>query len=151
MVLTFSTLALGLAAWLESKSFENPCCVHRSSTRLAIAFDSAAILYILYITIDEYKSKPLGLRSPSAKLRLIFLDLFFIAFNSANLGLAFETLGRDSDCGIIEDIANPGCPQSIKQRKETLAAVLLLALLAWIVGFAISTMRIVERVSRAGQ
>ena len=151
MILTFSTLALGLASWLESNSSDNPCCVHNSSTRLAIAFDAVAIVYIMYITFDEYNSKPLGLRSPSAKLRLIFLDLIFIAFNSANLGLAFETLGRDGDCEIEEDIVNQGCPSSIRERKETLAAVLLLALIAWIGAFAISTYRIIERISRAGE
>jgi hypothetical protein len=59
---------------------------------MAIVVDVVAIPYILYITWDEYTGKPLGLRSPKAKIRLVLLDLFFIIFESANLALAFAAL-----------------------------------------------------------
>ncbi len=159
-VLTFSTLAVGIGGWLHLASASNPQCVDRSSTLLAIGFDAVAIVYILYITWDEYTSKPLGLRSPQAKLRLIFCDLIFIAFDSANLSLAMESVtDQRQRCSVPmeeRDVRPTSasttmefCPRSICVRQETLAGVLFVALVAWMLTFSISTLRIVERVSRS--
>ena len=104
---------------------------------MAIIVDAVALVYILYITYDEYTGKPLGLRSAKSKMRLIFLDLFFIVFDSANLSLAFEAL---SD--------NPGSCQSgtqhnlsICNQQRALASVLMVALIAWLMTFSISVLR----------
>lgn len=37
---------------------------------MAIVVDAIALVYIIYVTYDEYSGKPLGLRSPKAKIRL---------------------------------------------------------------------------------
>lgn len=106
---------------------------------MAIIVDSVALVYLVYITYDEYTGKPLGLRPAKAKLRLIFLDLFFIVFVSANLSLAFNALsdckreaGKDKDSQVIPSI----CAQ-----QKALASVLLIELIAWLLTFAISVLR----------
>jgi hypothetical protein len=109
---------------------------------MAILVDIVAVLYTIYITYDEYTSKPLGLRSHNAKMSLIFLDLAFIVFESANLSLAFQALTDDKWACVESDRTN-ACPyrQSICERQKGLTATLLIALLAWIATFAISTLR----------
>ncbi|KAF2456082.1 exocyst complex component Sec5-domain-containing protein [Lineolata rhizophorae] len=167
-VLMFSVLAMALAAAIFNKANQSGCS-RGSSTWLALVVDAVAIAYTCCITWDEYTSKPLGLRSPRAKMRLIFLDLFFIVFDSANLSLAFEALTDERwacRSGIIADDAAPlpsengepisqaaidnltTCPFNhyICVRQKALTATLLIALLAWLVTFAISTLRVVERV-----
>jgi hypothetical protein len=112
---------------------------------MAIIVDIIALVYILYITYDEYTGKPLGLRSPKAKMRLILLDLFFIVFDSANLSLAFDALSdvrwscRD-DVGVGGTNSSSG-PLCVRQR--ALSSVLLVALVAWITTFSISVLRYV--------
>lgn len=66
------------------------------SALMAIIVDAVAIVYTIYITYDEYFSKPLGLRPAAAKVRLVLLDLFFIVFQSANLSLAFNATEIDT-------------------------------------------------------
>lgn len=106
---------------------------------MAIVVDVVAIPYILYITYDEYTGKPLGLRSPKAKIRLVLLDLFFIIFESANLALAFTALtNRDGACrvGPINDTNSIVCG-----RVKALCAILMIALIAWSLTFAVSIFR----------
>ncbi|KAF2004581.1 hypothetical protein P154DRAFT_519085 [Amniculicola lignicola CBS 123094] len=151
-VFTFSALALGLAGSIFHRS-DTAGCQNNSSTWLALIVDVIAIVYLTYVTYDEYTSKPLGLRSHTAKMTLIFLDLLFIVFDSANLSLAFQALTderwacRDNDdpdrwvnlCLYSQDICT---------RQKALTATLLIALVAWLMTFAISTMRLIERVAR---
>lgn len=63
-------------------------CAKRASTYMSLAVGSVALPYILYVTWDEYMSKPLGLRSVAAKVWLLLCDLYFIVFSSSNLSLA---------------------------------------------------------------
>ncbi|ORX98723.1 hypothetical protein BCR34DRAFT_547888 [Clohesyomyces aquaticus] len=149
-VLTFSCLALALAGSIFHRS-DTHGCVNNSSTWLAVIVDVVAIIYTLYITYDEYTSKPLGLRSHSAKMRLIFLDLLFIVFDSANLSLAFQALTDERwACRDSADTQVNSCPFSkdICTRQKALTATLLIALVAWLMAFAISTLRLIERVAR---
>lgn len=152
-VLSLSAFALGLSASIFALS-SNPrpilpgadpiSCAQQPSTYLALCFDAVAIIYILYITVDEYTSKPLGLRSASAKMRLIFFDLIFIVFDSANMSLAYDSLNDDRwACFDIESLSYSTCYESkaICQRQKGLTAVLFIALLAWLGTFAISTLR----------
>jgi hypothetical protein len=137
VVLTTSTLALGLASSIYHLSHysafpQNP------STIMAIVVDVVAIPYIGYITWDEYTGKPLGLRSPKAKIRLVLLDLFFIVFESANLALAFGAL-TDANGSCVEG-AN-GTNFGICSRLQTLSCFLFVALLAWILTFTVSILR----------
>lgn len=107
-----SLLALSLAGSIFHMS--NAYNVEqKASTVMAIVVDAIALVYLIYITYDEYSGKPLGLRSPTAKIRLrgcsrrtfgwrgppladwlliVMFDLVFIVFDSANLSLAFDTL-----------------------------------------------------------
>lgn len=113
------------------------------STLIAITVDAVALVYILYITYDEYTGKPLGLRSAKAKMRLIFLDLFFIVFDSANLSLAFSALSDvQGPCqeGELNGILSPR-DRRLCQRQTALASVLLIVLIAWLMTFSISVLR----------
>lgn len=143
IVWCFSLVALVLGCSirkLANDSTEVRDLVNSPSPNMAIIVDAIALVYIFYITYDEYTGKPLGLRSAKAKMRLIFLDLFFIVFDSANLSLAFgAVLASDDSCG--------RSTRGICQRQEALASVLLIALIAWLLTFSISVLRLMERVS----
>jgi hypothetical protein len=108
---------------------------------MAVAVDTVAIPYILYITWDEYTGKPLGLRSPKAKIRLVLLDLFFIIFESANLALAFGALtDQNGTCSVGPGIFNRQ-NTDVCHRVKALCAILMLALIAWSLTFAVSIFR----------
>lgn len=91
-VWSFSAVALALACSIHHITDNQSDTSSTPSTNMAIVVDAVALVYLLYITYDEYSGKPLGLRPAKAKMRLIFLDLFFIVFDSANLSLAFEAI-----------------------------------------------------------
>ena len=134
----FSATALGLAASLHHlTNNEDNSAKQTASTNMAIVVDAVAMVYLLYITYDEYSGKPLGLRPAKAKMRLIFLDLFYIVFDSANLSLAFQTLS-DPIC-TMDHPSNS--EHGICARQKGLASVLLIALIAWLLTFSISVMR----------
>lgn len=141
-VLTTSIIALGLSASVHHLS-KVYFYAQTPSTTMAIVVDVIAIPYILYITWDEYTGKPLGLRSPKAKIRLVLLDLFFIIFESANLALAFGALTDDN--GSCQQGDN-GYNYIICNRVKGLCGILMVALIAWSLTFAISIFRLVERV-----
>ena len=131
-VWSFSAVALALACSIHhitdiSTKSDNKIN-STPSTNMAIVVDAVALVYLLYITYDEYSGKPLGLRPAKAKMRLIFLDLFFIVFDSANLSLAFEAIQGN-------------CNSQVCSRQKALASVLLIALIAWLLTFSISVMR----------
>ena len=107
---------------------------------MAVVVDVVAIPYIGYITWDEYTGKPLGLRSAKVKIRLVLLDLFFIIFESANLSLAFGALTDDH--GACNGDFN-GYNFIICSRVKALCAILMVALIAWSMTFAVSIFRFV--------
>lgn len=151
-VWVFSLIALALGASIHmqaSKITNEDLKIRSSSPIIAITVDAIALVYILYITYDEYTGKPLGLRSARAKMRLIFLDLFFIVFDSANLSLAFEAVS-DSNSNRKKRLTNIGERSSaddevlltiICHQERALASVLLIALISWILTFSISVFR----------
>ncbi|KAF2713154.1 hypothetical protein K504DRAFT_131954 [Pleomassaria siparia CBS 279.74] len=150
VVLTFSVMALALAGSIFHRS-DSVGCENNSSTWMALLVDVVAIFYTSYITYDEYTSKPLGLRSHNAKMRLIFVDLAFIVFDSANLSLAFQALTDDRwACRESDDDPGSYCrfSRDICVRQKALTATLFIALLAWLTTFAVSTLRLIERVAR---
>lgn len=143
-------LALGGSIWKKYGRGSSPI--------MAVIVDGIALLYILYITYDEYTGKPLGLRSARSKMRLVFLDLFFIVFDSANLSLAFEAVSdSNGDCKKLEHATNTTITQNVHNgmltpdichQQKALASVLLIALISWLLTFSISVFRLVERVTR---
>ncbi|KAJ5126998.1 hypothetical protein N7448_007777 [Penicillium atrosanguineum] len=148
-VWSFSLSALALGGSIQHMASKGDRS-EGPSALMAIIVDAVALVYLLYITFDEYTSKPLGLRSPSAKARLILLDLFFIVFDSANLSLAFDSLSNVTGSCTEADINSKINPQNnaICGRQKALASVLLIALLGWLMTFALSVLRLVERVQR---
>ncbi|PWY77479.1 hypothetical protein BO70DRAFT_363417 [Aspergillus heteromorphus CBS 117.55] len=143
---SLTALALGSSIQHLSGKYKHP---QGPSALMAIIVDAVALVYLIYITFDEYTSKPLGLRSPSAKARLILLDIFFIVFDSANLSLAFESLSTVRGACTMAEVNQEITPKNdaICDRQIALASVLLIALLAWLTTFSISVLRLVERVA----
>lgn len=143
----FSLIALAMGSSiyrLASKSSETMDKINTLSPKMAIIVDAIALVYIFYITYDEYSGKPLGLRSAGAKMRLIFLDLFFIVFDSANLSLAFEAVSDSNrECKQASKHASKqtGRQEDLCHQQKALASVLLIALIAWLLAFSISVLR----------
>jgi hypothetical protein len=145
----FSLCALALGGslhYLSDKLQRN----QGPSPDMAIIVDAVALVYLVYITYDEYASKPLGLRSPKAKVRLILLDIFFIVFDAANLSLAFESLSdvQGSCTNAVINDAPFLRSDELCVRQKALASVLLVALIAWLLTFVVSVFRLVERVTK---
>ncbi|KAK9462352.1 uncharacterized protein V1516DRAFT_620921 [Lipomyces oligophaga] len=157
-IFTLSAAALALAAGIQHYTIiyrnAEPAgtrVAQEPSTTMAICVQSCALVYLFYITYDEYSSKPLGLRNAKNKVKLIMLDLIFIIFSSANLALTFNTLfDQDWICRAPADKGEtdytPYDPK-LCRRQRGLAAFLLLVLVMWVMTFAISILRVVERVS----
>ncbi|KAI9923822.1 hypothetical protein ASPWEDRAFT_498638 [Aspergillus wentii DTO 134E9] len=145
----FSLTALALGGSIQhlSNKDQHP---QGPSALMAIVVDAVALVYLVYITFDEYTSKPLGLRSASAKARLILLDIIFIVFDSANLSLAFESLSTVQGSCTLAEVNQEITPKNDKicDRQKALASVLLVALLAWLMTFSVSVLRLVERVTK---
>ncbi|QSZ33569.1 hypothetical protein DSL72_005137 [Monilinia vaccinii-corymbosi] len=142
IVLITSIIALSIAASVHQLS--NKYSYSQSpSTTMAIVVDVIAIPYTLYLTWDEYTGKPLGLRAPKAKIRLVLLDLFFIILEASNLTLAFDAI---SDSSGSCTVGNTGYNGIVCHRAKTLCAVITIALIAWGMTFAVSIFRLVERV-----
>lgn len=139
---SLSALALGGSIQYLSGKYDHP---QGPSGLMAIIVDAVALVYLVYITWDEYSSKPLGLRPPIAKARLILLDIFFIVFDSANLSLAFEALSSITGSCTSAEINSKIAPKNdlICDRQKALASVLLIALIAWLMTFSISVLRYV--------
>lgn len=133
---------------------EQYICEQQASTYMAFIVDTIAVLYLIYITYDEYTNKPLGLRRSRDKVRLLLLDLLFIVFSAANLSLAMNTLddeqwacysnplgvGGDND---NSQVAESTCVKDndLCHRQRALCGILVIALVAWVMTFAISILR----------
>lgn len=141
-VWSFSLAALALGGSIQhlSSKYNHP---QGPSGLMAIIVDAVALVYLVYITWDEYTAKPLGLRPAIAKARLILLDIFFIVFDSANLSLAFETITSIRGSCEVAEINSKIQPKNdaICDRQKALASVLLIALIAWLMTFSISVLR----------
>lgn len=111
---------------------------------MAMIVDAIAVAYTLYITYDEYFSKPLGLRPARAKVRLVLLDLFFVVFQSANLALSFESLAVDQGACKVGSVPYTS-PRfdTVCSKERALSGVLLVSLVAWLMTFSISVLRYV--------
>jgi len=83
-------------------------------------------------------------------------DLYFIVFSASNLSLAFDAL-FDRRWACYEDLYTPvgaeqiripaTCPDnpSICYKQKALGGVLIISLVAWLITFSISVMRVVEK------
>ncbi|MCJ1312084.1 hypothetical protein MMC25_005758 [Agyrium rufum] len=134
IVWIFSLVAMTLGALIYHKRASD-AVERKTSPEMAVIVDAVALVYLIYITYDEYTGKPLGLRPAKSKMRLIFLDLFFIVFDSANLSLAYEALGE------VADTCGAAGRSDVCGEQKALAWVLLIALVAWLLTFSISVFR----------
>lgn len=149
--LTCVALSLSASVFVHSKGNTPFPIPQQPSTIMAIVVQSIALVYIVYITYDEYSGKPLGLRDASSKIRLIMLDLLFIIFSSANTALAFNTMcDKRWVCRTDHDLSDED-PQPYNygmcSRQKGLVAFLLMILFSWVSTFSISIFRLVERVA----
>lgn len=157
LILMFSLCALALAVSIyiySRRKYDDANVDQQPSTIFAIVVQCFAIVYVIYIAYDEYSGKPLGLRNPLGKMKLIMLDLLFIICMSANLSLTFYSLYDDewvcqSDntptlqaLGIYYPTVNFLC-----RRQRALASFLFLVLCLWVLVFTVSLIRVVDRVS----
>jgi hypothetical protein len=170
-VIAFALIAIGLGASIFQETGKIVVCIQQEpgqrspycesligndkvlyyrdpAALMAIIVDVIAVLYSIYITYDEYFSKPLGLRSAKAKVRLVLLDLFFIVFQSANLSLSFESLTVDEGaCQVGDERATSTKFDNVCSRGRALASVLIVSLVAWMMTFSVSVLRYVDRSS----
>lgn len=84
------------------------------------------------------------------------MDVYFIIASASNLSLAFEAL-YDHRWACFSDLYQIGngtvpelpgiCPNNpeICYKQRTLSSVLFLSLMAWLITFSISVMRVVEK------
>lgn len=105
----------------------------------------------------------LGLRSVAAKTLLLLCDLYFVVFAASNLSLAFDTLydhrwacydelfatytvTSSNNTSYNYNVAST-CPNnpSICFHQKTLGGILLISLVAWLLTFSMSVMRVVEK------
>ncbi|CDK29555.1 unnamed protein product [Kuraishia capsulata CBS 1993] len=143
-----SVIALGLAGRIEysTRNFDVP---QQPSSIMVLCVQSCAIIYLCYISYDEFTSQPLGLRDPTAKIRLILLDLLFIIFSSANLALAFNTLYDNRwVCEVGTAASTETTSMSVCDRQRTLAAFLFIILCMWVLVFTVSIFRVVQIFSK---
>lgn len=138
-VLLTSTLALALSARMYEFEHhgEDPHSSELTQSVVAIAVDTVAILYIGYMTWDEYTGKPLGLRAPTQKAAFVLMDLFFIIFKSASTALAFEAL-------VYHNSEN----RQTRQYSQALAAFQLIGLISWAFTMSVSVFRLVQKLGR---
>ncbi|ODQ78446.1 hypothetical protein BABINDRAFT_39567 [Babjeviella inositovora NRRL Y-12698] len=147
IIIIFCATALALAAdvYRESHMYYGEYGAD-ASTIMALCVQTISLAYLLYITYDEFSAKPIGLRNPMAKLRLIMLDLLFVIFSAANLTLAFYNL---YDTQWLCSATQKGYPElkTSCERQRALVAFLLIILCMWVTTFTVSIVRVVERVS----
>lgn len=156
LILMMSAAALALAVLIYiylRRKYQDVYVTQQPSTIFAIVVQCFAVVYVVYIAYDEYLGKPLGLRNPLGKLKLLMLDLLFIICLLANMSLAFYLLYDDQwvcqddntqalqAMGIYYPTVSFLC-----RRQKALASFLLMVLCLWVIAFAISIIRVVDRV-----
>ncbi|RLV93799.1 Regulator of phospholipase D SRF1 [Spathaspora sp. JA1] len=158
LTLIFLTISLALACSIfrfAAKEYQGQQFFQQASTVMAIVVETIGIVYVIGIAYDEYHGKPLGLRDPVGKMRLIMLDLLFIIFSSANLSLTFNTLYDDEWVCVRNSVRDVGIlsvtVDSVCRRQRALAAFLLVVLCLWVTTFTISLLRVVDRVTTPGR
>ncbi|KAL8807986.1 MAG: hypothetical protein Q9200_004462 [Gallowayella weberi] len=106
-----------------------------NSAMLAMVIDALAVVYTPIITWDDIRGAPLGSqrRPTTLKLSIMIYDLLFIIFEIANVGLAFWHPFRLKG-------EEPGYRQAFIEQWAS-AAVLVVALVAWISIFTINSVK----------
>lgn len=157
LILMFCACALALAVLIYiylTRRYEDYKVDQQPSTILAIVVQCFAIVYVVYIAYDEYLGKPMGLRNPLGKMKLVMFDMLFIICLSANMSLAYYLLYDDEWVCKTDDspdlkaygIYYPTVA-FLCRRQKALASFLLLVLFLWVLTFTITIIRLIDRVS----
>ncbi|KAL5614907.1 hypothetical protein BROUX41_004985 [Berkeleyomyces rouxiae] len=148
MALCSSIISLAIAARIfrVSEEIEASTQSSQSQSLVVIIVDTIAVPWICYMTFDEYTGKPLGLRSPTHKVLLILSDLIFIIFKSASTSLAFEYLVSHANEPDVNGQMAPKGPELLRLSKS-LAAFVVIGLIAWTSTLVINILRIVDRLA----
>lgn len=133
LVTSVIVLALGIKI-LDAEQGRRSRGTEWTQAVVAIVVDSMAIPYIGYMTWDEYTGKPLGLRSPTSKISLVLMDLFFIIFKSTSTTLAFQAL-----------VYNTSPVEMVEGFSRALAAFQTTGLISWTMTFTVNVFRLVQR------
>lgn len=166
LMFVFGVAALALAAsvYKDTKDSKINGIGQQPSTIMAIVVQTIALVYLVYVTWDEYSGKPIGLRNPVGKIKLILLDLLFIIFGSANLSLAYntlydnrwlcvreeETISKRMSLELVKRILRSDVNSriaSICEKQRGLSAFLFIMLCMWVFTFTMTIFRVVDRVS----
>ncbi|SCU92886.1 LANO_0E02432g1_1 [Lachancea nothofagi CBS 11611] len=152
VILSIIALALAIRIYQNSNSRIEQLdsrIPQQASTIMALCVNSIAVLYLFYISYDEFSGKPLGLRNPFGKMRLILLDMLFIIFSSANLALTFNTLYDRQWVCTPGEYTSTEVPKIdyICRKQRALASFLFVVLFMWVVTFALSILRVVEKMN----
>ncbi|KAK3687262.1 hypothetical protein B0T22DRAFT_123717 [Podospora appendiculata] len=134
LLTSIMALALSVRIFEIERTENNSNSSERTQSIVAIVVDTLAIPYIGYMTWDEFKGKPLGLRRPTQKISLVLMDLFFIIFKSASTALAFEAL-----------VYHNSQDREVRQYSQALAAFQTVGLISWTLTFTVNVFRLVEK------
>ncbi|KAL1895375.1 hypothetical protein Cpir12675_003236 [Ceratocystis pirilliformis] len=140
------SLAIAVRIFRVSGEIQASTQASRSQSLVVIIVDTIAVPWICYMTYDEYTGKPLGLRSPTHKVLLILSDLIFIIFKSASTSLAFEYLVSHANEPDVNGYMDPKGPELLRLSKS-LAAFVVIGLIAWTLTLVINILRIVDRLA----
>lgn len=140
LLITLSSIALGVSGRLVHSTITHHMN-QQASALMSLILQSVSIVYLLYISYDEFTSQPIGLRDPKAKIRLVLLDLLFIIFTSANVSLSFQSM---YDSAWVCKIGSLITKSSLCSLQRTLSGILMLIIVFWCITFTISLFRIVN-------
>lgn len=145
--LCLTAIALGLSAKLVHVTRQNHVR-QQASPLMALIVQACSVIYLTYITYDEFLSQPLGLRNPRAKIRLLMFDLLFIIFSAANLSICFQSI-YDNRWVCSENLSSDAIlyDPDMCVKVKTLTAFLLLVLVVGCINISISIFRVVHTVS----
>lgn len=140
ILLCLCAVSLGIAGHLTHATTELRLN-QQPSPLMSTILQAVSIIYLLFVSYDEFTSQPLGLRDPKTKMRLVLLELFFIIFSSANVSLSFQSqYDTNWVCRASSNVYNA----DLCHQQRTLSGILTVAILVWCTTFTISLFRIVN-------
>jgi uncharacterized membrane protein len=147
-VIIFSLAAAALAGVIlrgpiktDDKSIQS-LCEGAVDRRFLLAWPIITILYLIAVTVDEFRAPPIGLRSPMTKLLLTIFEFLNISFQSAATSFAFTLSTMSGSCYITNT-------SRFRQHLRVLPWMLLLAGMAWAAIFAVSISRLLVAATSA--
>jgi len=117
-------------------------CEGAVDRQFLLAWPVITIIYLIAVTVDEFRAPPIGLRSPTTKLLLTILEFLSISFQSAATSFAFTLATLSGSCYVTST-------PRFRQHLRALPWMLLLAGIAWAAVFAVSISRLLVAATSA--